>query len=137
MVAKLLELYKSKKIKYTNAILIYIFADIALYIFGVLTADANIVIGILAAIATFLGYSLLIEIKVSYPQCFEIVNLWIYVLLLGIFPLAGILLLENTVVSEDVAQSINLDGLMYLIAKLLLYIRAYILAKRYNLDEMV
>ncbi|MEE1037850.1 MAG: hypothetical protein U0K95_01685 [Eubacterium sp.] len=136
MIPKMLNVYKKLNIRYSSAILIYAIADIILYLINVFAIKYGGIILVLSTIITILALSLIIEIKVSYPQFFETFNIWLYIIIYCILPSVGAYFIEGNILTNVYADKFDVEGILSLFAKMILYFRAYVLTRKYDLDFM-
>lgn len=136
LIPKMLEMYKKMNIRFSTAIIIYAIVEVILYVLGLISMNTNGILGVISGIITLFACMLILEIKVSYPQCFDTVNLGLYFLFLILFPWIATPLVEKYILTNVYMNKIDVSALLKLIAHLILYIRAYILAKKYDMDFM-
>ena len=123
-----------RKLKYTDAIKFYAIADIVLFVIAFLTRNLSFGFSIVAFLFSLTGYMFILEMKFSYPQWYVTVSPGLYFVVLFIVPplvTDGIAM----AVSEENIKYYMVEEVVYLFAKLGLYVRAYILGHKYNLNK--
>lgn len=124
-----------RKRKYTQILKIYALFDVVLFLLAFFTRNIGGIFSLIPVVIILSGYFFIMEIKFSYPQWYVTVSPALYFAILILLPPLVTKGLTTTLMSEYVAKHYMVEDIIFLLCKLGLYFRTYILAHKYNLDN--